>query len=75
MLAPRIDTEGKDAMNLTAELPGVEEKDVDVTLADGVLTIRGEEKSPSATSGTRTKGGTWLSAAMVRSVEQSAVQS
>jgi HSP20 family protein len=46
MLAPKIDiVESKDAMNLTAELPGVEEKDVDVTLADGVLTIRGEKKS------------------------------
>jgi len=32
-------------MNLTAELPGVEEKDLDVTLAAGVLTIRGEKKS------------------------------
>jgi chaperonin GroES len=46
MLAPRIDiAESKDAINVTAELPGVEEKDVDVTLADGVLTIRGEKKS------------------------------
>jgi len=31
-------------VNLTAELPGVEEKDVDVTLADGV-TEHGEKKS------------------------------
>jgi HSP20 family protein len=46
MLAPRIDiAESKDAINLTAELPGVDEKDVDVTLADGVLTIRGEKKA------------------------------
>jgi HSP20 family protein len=46
MLAPRIDiAEGKDAIDLTAELPGVDEKDVDVTLADGVLTIRGEKKA------------------------------
>jgi HSP20 family protein len=45
-LAPKIDiAESKDAINVTAELPGVEEKDVDVTLADGVLTIRGEKKS------------------------------
>ena len=44
MLAPRIDiAESKDAIDLTAELPGVDEKDVDVTLADGVLTIRGEK--------------------------------
>jgi HSP20 family protein len=29
---------------LTAELPGVDERDVDVTLADRMLTIRGEKK-------------------------------
>jgi HSP20 family protein len=45
LLAPKIDVaESKDAIDLTAELPGVEEKDVDVTLADGMLTIRGEKK-------------------------------
>lgn len=44
--APKIDiVESKDAIDLTAELPGVEEKDVDVTLADGMLTIRGEKKT------------------------------
>lgn len=30
---------------VTAELPGVEAKDVEVTLANNVLTIRGEKKS------------------------------
>lgn len=46
MLAPRIDiAESKDAIDLTAELPGVDEQDVDVTLDDGVLTIRGEKKA------------------------------
>ena len=46
VLAPRIDiAESKDAIDLTAELPGVDEKDVDVTLANGVLTIRGEKKA------------------------------
>jgi HSP20 family protein len=29
---------------ITAELPGIEEKDVDVTLADGVLTVKGEKR-------------------------------
>jgi HSP20 family protein len=28
-----------------AELPGVDEKDVDVTLAHGMLTVRGEKKT------------------------------
>jgi HSP20 family protein len=45
-LSPKIDVaESKDAIDITAELPGVDEKDVDVTLADDVLTIRGEKKS------------------------------
>ena len=30
---------------MTAELPGVDEKDLDVTLANGVLTIRGEKRT------------------------------
>ena len=46
VLSPRIDVaESKDAIDITAELPGVDEKDVDVTLVDDVLTIRGEKKS------------------------------
>ena len=32
-------------VTVTAELPGLEEKDVEVLLAEGVLTIRGEKKS------------------------------
>jgi HSP20 family protein len=44
--APKIDVaEGKDAVEVTAELPGVDEQDIDVTLANGVLTIRGEKKA------------------------------
>jgi HSP20 family protein len=46
MLSPKIDVaESKDAIEVTAELPGVDEKDVDVTLADDVLTIRGEKRT------------------------------
>ncbi|MGE4351495.1 MAG: Hsp20/alpha crystallin family protein [Bdellovibrionales bacterium] len=32
------------AFHVTAELPGMSEKEVDVTFHDGVLTIRGEKK-------------------------------
>lgn len=32
-------------IRFTAELPGLEEKDVDITLEEGVLTLRGEKKS------------------------------
>jgi HSP20 family protein len=44
--APKIDvSEGKDGIEVTAELPGVEEKDIDVTLSNDVLTIRGEKRT------------------------------
>ncbi len=43
---PSIDVDQDDkAVRVTAELPGLEEKDVKVELADGVLSISGEKKS------------------------------
>lgn len=43
---PSIDlVESDEGYTLTAELPGVEEKDVEVLLSDKVLTLRGEKKS------------------------------
>jgi HSP20 family protein len=45
-LSPKVDVvEGKDAYEITAELPGVAEKDVEVCVKDGVLSIKGEKKS------------------------------
>jgi HSP20 family protein len=42
---PSIDVrETGKGLEVTTELPGVDEKDVDVTLANGVLMIRGEKK-------------------------------
>jgi HSP20 family protein len=38
-----VETDG--AIELTAELPGLEAKDVEVTLADNILTIRGEKQA------------------------------
>ena len=46
--APRIDmreTEG--ALEITAELPGVDEKDIEVTVTNDIMTIKGEKKSES----------------------------
>lgn len=41
---PDVDIEeGDEAFLITAEMPGVSEKNVDVTLADGVITIKGEQ--------------------------------
>jgi len=37
--------ETEKTVEVTAELPGVEEKDVEVTLKDGVLTIKGEKRA------------------------------
>ncbi len=45
-LTPSMDVSETDGeIELTAELPGLEEKDVDVTLVDNVLTIKGEKKA------------------------------
>jgi HSP20 family protein len=42
---PRLDlVEKDDKYKVTVELPGMEEKDIDVTLEDNVLTIKGEKK-------------------------------
>jgi HSP20 family protein len=44
--APRVETAETDAAyEVTAELPGVEEKDIKVSVEDDVLTISGEKKA------------------------------
>jgi len=46
MLMPRVDiSETEDQIKITAELPGVEQKDVHVDLAGDILTISGEKRS------------------------------
>lgn len=45
MMLPRVDiAEGKKHYTITVEVPGVEEKDIDVTIEDRTLTIRGEKR-------------------------------
>jgi HSP20 family protein len=45
VMMPELDVrESSDSITIEVELPGVEEKDVTVTLANGVLTIKGEKK-------------------------------
>ncbi len=45
-LIPSIDVKETDkSVEVEAELPGVDEKDVQVTFDDGVLTIKGEKKT------------------------------
>jgi HSP20 family protein len=44
--APQMDVSETDTqIDVVAELPGIEAKDVEVTLANGVLTIKGEKRS------------------------------
>lgn len=46
MSAPALEVHRDgDRLEITAELPGVREEDVDLTVQDGVLTLRGEKKS------------------------------
>lgn len=48
-LSPKIQvTENKDSVKVSAEIPGIEEKDIDLQIsADGVLSISGEKKNES----------------------------
>jgi len=44
-LAPAVDVADKDnGFEITAELPGLDEKNVEVTVANDILTIKGEKK-------------------------------
>jgi HSP20 family protein len=49
---PNIEvTENDKEMKVTAELPGLEEKDIQLELANGVLAIKGEKKTESEDKG------------------------
>lgn len=57
-LSPSIDLKETDTtFEVQAELPGVDQKDIDVSYAKGVLTIKGEKKAEKEES----KGGYHLS--------------
>lgn len=50
LLNPQIDIhEADDHIELSAELPGVEQDDIDVSVLEGVLTLSGEKKSTRET--------------------------
>lgn len=45
-LMPKVDfSEAESGYELTVEVPGVSEKDLDVSVKNGVLTVKGEKKS------------------------------
>lgn len=46
LIMPQVDIgESQKEYIITVEVPGVQEKDIDLTLIDGTLTIRGEKRS------------------------------
>ncbi len=52
MLRPTVDiVEGKQAYSIDVELPGVEQKDIDVQLRDGALIIAGEKRQDKREDG------------------------
>lgn len=52
--APKLEIEEREKdVRISAELPGLEEKDFELSFDDGVLTLRGEKRSESTTE----KGG------------------
>ena len=45
-LSPKLDVaETKDKYEIKAEMPGIDEKDIELSMDDGVLTISGEKKT------------------------------
>jgi len=51
---PSLEVNASDnELRVSAELPGMEEKDVEILVDDGVLTIRGEKKSETEDQGRR----------------------
>lgn len=42
-------SESDQSVELTAELPGIDEKDIEVILSDGMLTVKGEKKAETET--------------------------
>jgi HSP20 family protein len=52
--APATDiVETPEALTLTAELPGLDRKDVDISIDDGMLTIRGEKADDRTVEGSK----------------------
>ena len=51
-LVPVVDViEGDNAFEIATELPGLDQKDVEVTVSEGVLTIKGEKKEEKEQKG------------------------
>jgi len=54
--APRVDIlEYDDRFEMLCDLPGVSENDIELTLANNVLTLKGEKRPPAAEAGQQKK--------------------
>jgi len=54
LLSPRVDfAETADAYRISAEMPGLQEDEIEVVVADGVLSLRGEHKAATETKDER----------------------
>ena len=64
-MTPSIDvTESEGELKIDVDLPGVEEKDVDVAISDNVLTIKGEKKAEREEKKRLSPGGAVLRLAL-----------
>ena len=51
-ISPAVDViEGPDRFTVECELPGMDQKDIDVSIAGGVLTVKGEKKGQQQSQG------------------------
>jgi|KBSSwiStaDraftv2_1062776.scaffolds.fasta_scaffold118194_3 HSP20 family protein len=51
---PRVDlSESKEALMLKAEMPGIEPKDLQLTIENGVITLQGEKRQETEETGER----------------------
>lgn len=52
VLSPRVDvSENEQGMEITAELPGVDQKDIELDLSEGILTLKAEHKKEKEEGG------------------------
>ncbi len=53
-ISPEIDVvETDESYDIYCDLPGVEEKDIDISLASNVLTLKGEKRNPAHSEGSK----------------------
>jgi HSP20 family protein len=80
-VSPAVDVvETEDDYQITADLPGVDQKDVDVTLADNVLTIKGEKREEKKTENSKVyrkenwEGGFQRTLSLPKGVDQKKIE-